>query len=353
MDLAIKLHRSNNLMLNIEQKISVSNGILAIYGHSGAGKSTLLRLLAGLEMAQNNLDFIRVKFAGQVISDLPADKRRVGMVFQDARLFEHLDVLGNLNFAQNNSHQVPFSPAQLFDWFEIGHLLQHKVSQLSGGEKQRVAIVRALLASPKVLLLDEALSAIDINSRWKLLNLLKRISIDFELPMIIVSHQLAELAYISDNLLWLRGGRVVDHGEISSLVEKIQYQDQPEFTFLKLKFKQRFELKGVAQFELDDDSKQVVWLKVPDLDQPIDRCCVESRRVSISTQELVSSSIVNSLAGEIASIEIIDHSSVLLRIALQGGQFLFANISSFSLDKLQISVGDSVFANFKLLSVSS
>lgn len=175
--------------------------VVALFGPSGSGKSSLLHALAGLVRPVDG----RVAIAGRVLFDraaridLPAHRRRLGYVFQDARLFPHLDVRGNLAYAMPRAPGA-FAFDDVVDLLGLGALLARRTPGLSGGEAQRVALGRALLSQPRALLLDEPLSMLDLDRRDELLAWLVRVRDAVALPMVYVSHLPDEVARIADEV---------------------------------------------------------------------------------------------------------------------------------------------------------
>jgi molybdate transport system ATP-binding protein len=186
-------------------------GVIALFGPSGAGKSTLVNAIAGLVPARG-----RIRLDGTVWQDdasgtnVPAERRRIGYVFQDARLFPHLDVAGNLDYgarrAPRDGHYV--DRGELIALLGLGPLLGRRVHQLSGGERQRVALGRALLAQPRLLLLDEPLASIDAARRDEVLPYLESLRDRYAVPMLYVSHQYDEVLRLATQLVLLADGRI-------------------------------------------------------------------------------------------------------------------------------------------------
>ncbi|QWF18089.1 ATP-binding cassette domain-containing protein [Lysobacter capsici] len=178
--------------------------VIAVVGDSGAGKTSLLHAIAGLLRPLRG----RIEIAGRCLYDsaarvdLPAHRRHIGYVFQDARLFPHLDVRGNLLYGlRGEAKRAPrFELDAIVDLLGIGALLQRGTAGLSGGEMQRVALGRALLSQPRILLLDEPLSMLDMNRRDELLPYLQRVRDETSLPMIYVSHYPDEVRRIADEV---------------------------------------------------------------------------------------------------------------------------------------------------------
>jgi molybdate transport system ATP-binding protein len=200
----------------------VEAGVLGVFGPSGAGKTTLLHALAGLRKPSRG----RIALDGEVLFDtaaracVPAHRRRIGVVFQDHRLFPHLSVRGNLKFAQKLAcaEAPPIEFDSIVRTLELDALMDRKVSTLSGGECQRVALGRALLAAPRLLLLDEPVSAVDAGRRSHLLPMLRRVARRLDLPVIIVSHELHQILYLTDHLLLMDSGRCVAQGCFQALL---------------------------------------------------------------------------------------------------------------------------------------
>lgn len=213
---------------SLKAKFELRDGeILAIYGKSGAGKTTILRLIAGFEKP----DFGEIKFQNKIIFDnkifIKPQFRNVGYLFQDYALFENMSVFKNLLYAKND----PKFANELLEMAEISHLKNAKISTLSGGQKQRVALARAIMRKPKILLLDEPLSALDNEIRIKLQKFLQEISKKFEISMLLVSHDTAEIYKLANRVL------VLKNGEVESI-------KTPKETFLKQSGSQKFEFLG-------------------------------------------------------------------------------------------------------------
>lgn len=173
----------------------------ALVGPSGAGKSTLLDAIAGLLKPLGGWVRVmgRTLYDAQRGIDLPARRRRIGYVFQDSRLFPHLDVAANLDFGARyaSTEEQPLTRGEIIELLALEPLLARNATQLSGGERQRVALGRALLAQPRLLLLDEPMSHIDQTHRQALLPYLLRLRDQLRLPMLYVSHQRDELVTLA------------------------------------------------------------------------------------------------------------------------------------------------------------
>jgi molybdate transport system ATP-binding protein len=198
----------------IEADIRASGRILAISGPSGAGKTSLLNMISGLlRPDEGRIAVDGVVFLDTAIGlDMPTRQRRIGYVFQEPRLFPHLSVAGNLRygarFARNDSRLVGFD--EVVALLGIAHLLARRPARLSGGEKQRVAIGRALLSSSRALLLDEPLTAIDDARRRDILGLIEQLRDAFAIPIVFVSHRAGEVERLASEVAVLSQGRLVE-----------------------------------------------------------------------------------------------------------------------------------------------
>ena len=217
--IALRLQRQE-FSLEVDIRLP-SQGITAVFGASGSGKTSLLRCVAGLERPAQG--FVRME--GQIWQDadvfLPTWRRPLGYVFQEASLFEHLMVKGNLQFGLRRSKQQEAGQKHLQQAIEllgIEHLLERRVQELSGGERQRVAIASALALQPRVLLLDEPLAALDVARRQDILPWLERLRDEVHIPMLYVTHALDEVVRLADHLLVLENGKLADSGPVAQVL---------------------------------------------------------------------------------------------------------------------------------------
>jgi len=195
-------------------------GVTALFGRSGCGKSTLANIIAGLlpaDHADLEIDGVRLDDS-TTRQHVPAQRRRIGYVFQDARLFPHLKVLGNLRYGQQRAPQPQRIAADtVIELLGLQGLLQRRPHQLSGGERQRVALGRALLSQPRLLLLDEPLASLDVARRDEVLPYLARLRDEFAIPIVYVSHQFDEILRLATHVVLLAEGRVVTQGDVGSV----------------------------------------------------------------------------------------------------------------------------------------
>ncbi|MDX8412355.1 MAG: molybdenum ABC transporter ATP-binding protein [Mariprofundaceae bacterium] len=210
-----------NFKLETELDIP-ARGVTGLYGPSGSGKTTLLRCLAGLERAEGHM-----RFNGDVWQDgdafMPVHQRPIGVVFQEPRLFAHLSVHGNLEYGMRRKPRA--AGGADFDhvvaMLGIGHLLARKPERLSGGEAQRVAIGRALLTHPRLLLMDEPLAALDSARKTEIMPFLERLHRESDCPIIYVSHHMAEMVRLADHLLLIEDGKTIAAGPLAAMLTRL------------------------------------------------------------------------------------------------------------------------------------
>lgn len=213
-------HRFDGFTLNAA--FEAPAGVTALFGRSGAGKTTLVNAVAGLLRP----DAGRIALQGRVLLDsqagisLPPHRRRLGYVFQDARLFPHLSVAANLDYGTRYAATggTAMSRSDVIDLLGLAPLLDRRPRHLSGGETQRVAIGRALMSRPEMLLMDEPLAALDATRKADILPYLERLKTAYSLPILYVSHALDEIARLADTLVLLSDGRVHSAGPIRTLL---------------------------------------------------------------------------------------------------------------------------------------
>jgi molybdate transport system ATP-binding protein len=195
--------------------------VTGLFGASGAGKTSLINIIAGLLTPDRGI----VAIDGDVLDDtstglhVPPHRRRIGYVFQDARLFPHLDVRGNLDYGRRMNRLADDTAARkrVIDLLDIGELLDRRPGKLSGGERQRVAFGRALLSKPRLLLLDEPLGSLDEDRKLEILPYLVRLRDEARIPMVYVSHDAAELRQLATQIVMLRHGRIAAFGGVKVL----------------------------------------------------------------------------------------------------------------------------------------
>jgi len=331
-----------------------AHGTSALFGPSGCGKTTLLRCLAGLERAPGG----RVVVDGQVWQDesagvfVPVHRRAVGVVFQEASLFEHLDVRGNVEFGWRRlaPAQRRVSLEQAVEWTGIGALMSRSTAGLSGGERQRVAIARALAVSPRLLLMDEPLAALDIARKAEILPAIERLGERSGIAIVYVSHAIAEVARLADHVVLMEAGRAVAAGPVGELLSRLDLPLPPgEDAGVVL-------LGAVGALDAEwhlarlDVPGASFWTRDPALPvgHPI-RLRVLARDVSLSLAAQPGSSIANQIPAVVEAIADDAHpSQVLVRLRTQGGaSALLARVTRRSAQALALAPGQAVWALVK------
>ncbi|ADN09996.1 sulfate/molybdate ABC transporter ATP-binding protein [Sulfurimonas autotrophica] len=249
------LHGADGAM-DLSVNLHIKEGeFVALSGKSGSGKTTLLRILAGLEEASGSIK-IHNKFWLQENKSLPVQKREIGFVFQDYALFENMTIEKNLLFVNNNKALAD----KLLQLTELHELKYRYPNSLSGGQKQRVSICRALMKKPKILLLDEPLSALDANMRTKLQNELLSLHKEFGTTTIMVSHDPSEIYRLANRVIVLQNGKVINDGS-------------PKKVLLKTQGSQKFSFEGEL---LDIKKVDVIYIAIIAIGQQLVEVVVSS-----------------------------------------------------------------------------
>lgn len=336
--------------LNVSQTFA-SDGITALFGPSGCGKSTLLRIIAGLETAAEG----DVSYQGEnwqsAASFVPAWQRGVGFVFQKPQLFPHLSVQGNLAFADRRSKHIKSSITleKVVAALDLAPLLNRQVAALSGGEKQRVAIGRSLLARPSLMLMDEPLSALDMKRRAAILPLIRSLPRLFELPVIYVTHDIDEVAQIADRLALMQNGTIKVEGPVETLLEN------PDFDDLTGRFEAGVLMDATINTHdhtyhltsLTCEGHQLTMPLVPlDLGSKV-RLRIRARDVALATELPSGLSIRNVLPTTVLSLNP-DSNSAFAEVVLAFGSVkLRSRITRASVSELGLTPGLSVYALVK------
>jgi len=328
---------------------SDSRGITVLAGPSGSGKTSIINMIAGLI----NPDSGVIKVDDEVLFDsenkisLSVQKRRCGYVFQEGRLFPHLSVIKNLKYGMTDGEIKLEETAELLG---ISHLLNRMPSKLSGGEKQRVAIGRALLMNPKILLMDEPLASLDPQRKDELMPYIASLPENFKIPVIYVTHSRREIIRLSDFLVRMKEGSVESAGspvgeysglgvtdtagEFVSVIGCIAGGYDSKYGVLELKFDNN------SLFALTEEKKAGTKI----------RAAVKASDVSISLKKPEELSTRNILMGRIIKIEESTNHSVLVHT--DAGAPITARISNASVDRLKLQIGMDVFLMIKSVSLT-
>lgn len=324
-------------------------GVTVLFGPSGSGKTTLLRCVAGLERVPQG----RLAVDGEVWQDgrhwLPVHRRPIGYVFQEASLFDHLSVLGNLRYGLKRLG-APADPARLEQavaLLGIGPLLERRPERLSGGERQRVGIARALALGPRLLLMDEPLSALDHARRQEILPYLERLREELDIPVLYVTHAPDEVARLADHLVALEAGRVRAHGPLQELLVRLDLPlrlGEQAGAVLDATIGEVDAHWHLARADFDGGS---LWARDPGL-PPGRRVRVRvlARDVSLAAQP-GASSIQNQLPCVVEAVGDDEHPALALVQVRVGAALLLARLTRRSAEQLGVAPGQRLWVQVK------
>jgi molybdate transport system ATP-binding protein len=347
-------HQLGDLSLHLS--IQADGGINALFGRSGCGKTTLINILAGLITPDDGRIAVgdKVLFDGQTGINVPPEHRRIGYVFQDARLFPHLSVDQNLCYGMDllapdtRRHTL----AEISDLLELAPLLSRRPATLSGGERQRVAIGRALLSSPDLLLMDEPLASLDATHKSEILPFIDRLRDELGLPMFYVSHDIDEVVWLADTMIVLSHGKLEAQGSVEDILARLDLQP----------FTGRYEAGAAIAATVEDYDENFGLSKLTCTAGTLfiagivgepgtkTRLRIRARDVSLATARPKSSSVLNVFKGIVLEIEqdsAASHADVLVDVGVP----LIARITRRSISELQISPGREVFALVKAAAI--
>ncbi|HEX3675263.1 MAG TPA: molybdenum ABC transporter ATP-binding protein [Rhizomicrobium sp.] len=331
-------------------------GITALFGPSGAGKTTLVNAIAGILRPRAG----RIVIGDRVLLDtasgtfVPPRERRMGMVFQDARLFPHMSVENNLRFGWRRAAQKASEREfiHILDMLGLEPLLPRRPARLSGGEKSRVALGRALMASPQLLLLDEPLAALDAARKAEILPYLERLRDEAKLPMIYVTHSLEEVMRLADHLILLREGRVVAQGRAFDLLSDLEFATAMQAPSPGAVFAARVKgprADGLTVLEFDGGELVVARLDRAPGSQLRVRLRAEDIMLALEEPRAISAN--NILPATVRAIDPRD-ADADVQLAV-GNVKLVARITRASLDRLGIAPEMKLFAIVKSVTVDS
>jgi molybdate transport system ATP-binding protein len=332
-------------------------GITGVFGPSGAGKTTLLRCIAGLEKPDSG----RLVANGSVWEDTDTQfsravhERRVGYVFQEARLFPHINVRGNLRYGQKRTtaDKSGIDLDQAVALLGLESLLERAPGTLSGGEAQRVAIGRALLRGPELLLMDEPLASIDETRREEVLPFIERLHASVGVPIVYVSHNIDEICRICDQLAVMDGGRISTHGRLQSILL------QTEVPFLSGREAGAVIDATVESFDSSDGLTRVLaggcpfWVpgEIGSAGSEL-RLRVRADDVSVCLERPQQTSILNVLEATIKRIQKEPSGTALLHLRV-GSEVILARVTQKSCADLSLTPGKDLFAQVKSIAVRS
>ncbi|MBR9842757.1 MAG: molybdenum ABC transporter ATP-binding protein [Rhodobacteraceae bacterium] len=341
---------------NLDVDFIAPKGVTALFGKSGAGKTSVVQAVAGLLRP----DAGRIALGGTCLFDsaagidLPVHRRRLGYVFQDARLFPHMSVSGNLRYAARVQGRAvdQKEEARVVEMLGIGGLLARRPAGLSGGERQRVAIGRALLAAPELLLLDEPLAALDEARKAEILPYLERLRDEAGLPILLVSHAVSEVARLATTLVVLKEGRVVQAGPTSDILSDPEAVPALGVRHAGAVIRGRLVARhedGLAELQTCGGA-----LFLPGVGGEIGdilRVRIRAQDVILSREKPAGLSALNILKGRIVSLRSGEGPGVMVRIACEE-EHVLARITRRSAAAMGLAEGDEIYAIVKSVSVA-
>ncbi len=328
-------------------------GVVALFGRSGCGKTTLVNIISGLL----DPDEGRVELDGVVLTDtrqrirVPVERRRIGYVFQDARLFPHLGVLANLRFGERRAPKETrlIGLDEVLALLGLEPLLGRRTQQLSGGERQRVALGRALLSQPRLLLLDEPLAGLDAARREEVLPYLERLRDRLSIPMVFVSHQLDEILRLATHVALMHAGEVVAAGTLSeiSLRPELRAIVGPEGVGAVIDgIVARVDAKhGLADVQL---GRGVLHISVPEA--PVGariRIQLLAHDIILATEPPRALSVRNALEGLISDLSEEVGQAILVKVDIGAGAAVLSRVTRHAMEALDLRVGMPVWVLVK------
>lgn len=323
-------------------------GLTCLFGRSGSGKTSVINAVAGLLRP----DMARVTLNGVALQALPPHQRRIGYVFQDARLFPHLTVTGNLRYSARIRRQPTPDFDRIVDLLGIRHLLLRRPGTLSGGEAQRVSIGRALLSSPHILLMDEPLAALDEPRSAGILPYIERLRDDLRLPILYVSHSLPEVARLATTIIVLDDGRVRAAGPAADILS-----DPDTAPLMGLRDAGSILTATLAAQEADgltrlETSVGPLWLPHVAGDPGRSfRIRIAAQDVIVSRTRPVGLSALNILPATVTALRQGEGPGTLVQLDL-GGQHLLARVTRRSAEALALAPGLPVHVVVKSVSIA-
>jgi molybdate transport system ATP-binding protein len=324
-------------------------GVTALFGHSGSGKTTLLRCIAGLERTPRGFLCIRGDVWQDDRSWLATHKRPLGYVFQEASLFSHLTVLGNLRYGMRRVYDTPrVSLDQTIELLGIGRLLDRKPDRLSGGERQRVAIARALAVSPRVLLMDEPLAALDLKRKQEILPYLERLRDQLEIPILYVSHSPNEVARLADYLVVMEGGGVLANGALADTLTRLDLPIRLGEDLGAVLNARIGEIDSTWHLTRVDFPGGSLWTR--ELGVAVGRrvrILVLARDVSLARERPGPTSIQNVLCGRVDAIADDEHPGLALVRVKVGDSVLVSRLTKRAAAALDVTLGKEIWLQIK------
>ncbi len=341
----------------LDAAFASDSGITALFGRSGSGKTTLVNAIAGLARPDQGAITVNGEclFDGARGIDLPVERRRVGYVFQEGRLFPHLTVRENLRYgydlARPQDRYVEIG--KVIELLGLEALLGRRPGNLSGGEKQRVAIGRALLSSPRLLLMDEPLAALDQSRKREVLRYIARLHEEISVPIVYVSHVVEEVVQLAETVVLMAAGRVVTSGSVSEVMGRADLRAQG----IDFEGGTVIDAKVVAH-DLEYDLATLEFsggrLTVPGIEALIGeavRVRIRARDIALALTRPADISVLNILAGQVIDVKPEQEARAVVHVKV-GETVLSSRITRFSAERLALAPGCEVYLLIKAVSLN-
>ena len=341
----------------LDVQFTATGRLTALFGGSGSGKTTVVNIIAGLLRPERG----RVVVDGRVLLDtsqevfVPKHRRRIGYVFQDSLLFPHLTVRQNLLYGRR------FVPAvqrkekleRIIELLGIGGLLNRRPTLLSGGEKQRIATGRALLTDPQLLLMDEPLSSLDEKRKAEILPYLERLRDESNVPIVYVSHAVAEVTRLASTVVLMSHGRVIAQGSVSEVLGRVDLShDNADYelgSVLEMEV-----CEHLDRYDLTKLCSAACQLLLPKLDVVIGtvvRARILARDVVLATKRPEAVSALNVLPARIVEIDALNSNTAIVQLDVNGERLL-ASVTRLTIERLDLRRGMPVFAIIKTVAIN-
>ncbi len=339
-------------------KEQFDNGITGIYGPSGSGKTSLLHAISGLLHPQKGSIKIddAVVFSSDNKTFVPVNKRNIGYVFQEGRLFPHMTIKKNLMYGKKKNEKQLLSFDEVVELLQLKLMLDRKPSSVSGGERQRTALGRALLSNPRLLLLDEPFSAVDVRLREQILPFLIRIHKKTQIPLLVVSHDITDLLKLTNRLCIIKQGRIVGHDLYHRLIKQTEIQNiftmNSILNSISLKVLEVQKDKGIAMLgKLNSENPVKVLCEKSNQEYRVGeelKIFINSDDIALSTKPLTEVTIQNQLKGTIT--DLLERDQTMLCI-VDVGFSLVVEITKVAMSRMDIHEGMTVWCLFKSVAI--
>lgn len=347
--------RMGDFSLNASLAAEEDQPTVALFGRSGCGKTSLVNAVAGLLKPDTG----RIEIAGETVLDtesgidLPPNKRRIGYVFQEGRLFPHLNVRANLDYGRRRNGDGSVSFDQAVQLLGLDHLLTRKPFALSGGERQRVAIGRALLSNPRLLLMDEPLASLDSHRKNEILPFIARLKDEVGIPILYVSHAMEEIAQLADVVALMDAGRIVAMDTVERLTARLDLHPltgrYEAGAFLTARIAEKNAATGLMRLAIADNA----FLTVPAAPFALGsqmKLRIRARDISLSLTEPQDISILNRLPGRVVEVRP-DDEGPMAEVLVDVGAPVWARITKLSAQSLKLAPGSEIWVLIKTVAI--